>query len=203
MRYLLARSGGGGGGGGCAAAPPLAEGDAADALLHANVALESFGNAMTVRNDNSSRFGKYVRLQYASDAGPVGDPAAAAGAAAAASAWTICGARTEHFLLERSRIVSVDRGERNYHAFYQVRKSDPPERARASGASSPTARTHARASAPRTTQSRRFRQRSPLSPADCPRTPRNAPREPCRRCGVGGPLYSPPPHRTTRPSPGF
>jgi len=70
-------------------------------LMQSNVILEAFGNAKTVRNDNSSRFGKYIKMKY--DA-----------------SHTIIGAKTDHFLLEKSRLVNVARGERNYHAFYQL-----------------------------------------------------------------------------------
>jgi myosin-5 len=70
-------------------------------LLQSTVVLEAFGNAKTVRNDNSSRFGKYIKLQY--------DPS-----------WEVVGARTMHFLLEKSRVVGQDKGERGYHVFYQL-----------------------------------------------------------------------------------
>lgn len=70
-------------------------------LLESNTVLEAFGNAKTLRNDNSSRFGKYIKLQY--DA-----------------AFRLVGARTEHFLLEKSRLVKVDDSERSYHIFYQL-----------------------------------------------------------------------------------
>jgi myosin V len=71
------------------------------ALLQSTTVLEAFGNAKTVRNDNSSRFGKYIKLQYGSD-------------------WRLTGARTLHFLLEKSRLVYQDTAERNYHVFYQL-----------------------------------------------------------------------------------
>ncbi len=70
-------------------------------LLQSTVALEAFGNAKTVRNDNSSRFGKYIKLQYGSN-------------------WQVIGARTLHFLLEKSRLITQDEGERGYHVFYQM-----------------------------------------------------------------------------------
>lgn len=71
-----------------------------DVILDSSVVFEAFGNAKTVRNDNSSRFGKYIKLQYTEDNG-------------------LISAVTETFLLEKSRLVSVGSNERNYHVFYQ------------------------------------------------------------------------------------
>ncbi|CAM9139822.1 unnamed protein product [Laminaria digitata] len=72
-----------------------------DALLRSNTVLEAFGNAKTLRNDNSSRFGKYIKLLYDKK-------------------FRLIGAKTDHFLLEKSRLVTVDSGERGYHVFYQL-----------------------------------------------------------------------------------
>ena len=69
--------------------------------MDSNVVLEAFGNAKTVRNDNSSRFGKYIKMKYD-------------------DSLTIIGAKTDTFLLEKSRLIHVDDGERNYHVFYQM-----------------------------------------------------------------------------------
>ena len=71
-------------------------------ILDTNPVLEGFGNAKTVRNNNSSRFGKYVLLYYTQSKGE------------------ILGARVKNYLLEKSRIVGPAAGERNYHAFYQL-----------------------------------------------------------------------------------
>ncbi|CAM9256746.1 unnamed protein product, partial [Phaeothamnion confervicola] len=88
-------------------------------LVQSTVVLEAFGNAKTVRNDNSSRFGKYIKLQY--DA-----------------SWQLVGAKTLHFLLEKSRLVSQDANERNYHIFYQLCKGMPRAEAAAVGLGDPS-----------------------------------------------------------------
>ena len=72
-----------------------------DLLIHSNPVLEAFGNSKTLRNDNSSRFGKLVTVHFD-------------------GSGRIMGAYTRNYLLERPRVACAPAGERNYHAFYQV-----------------------------------------------------------------------------------
>mmetsp|Transcript_41931 Transcript_41931/g.61332 ORF Transcript_41931/g.61332 Transcript_41931/m.61332 type:complete len:1524 (+) Transcript_41931:174-4745(+) len=69
-------------------------------VLQSNPILESFGNARTIRNDNSSRFGKYIDIRFT----PSG---------------SLSGANIETYLLEKVRLIHPSLGERNYHVFYQ------------------------------------------------------------------------------------
>lgn len=85
-----------------------------DCCMHAQTVFESFGNAATVRNDNSSRFGKWIEVQFS-------------------RGGHVEGALVRTYLLEKSRVVKVDPGERSYHIFYQLlagSEKDPEMRQR-------------------------------------------------------------------------
>uniref|UniRef100_A0A0K0DE50 Myosin motor domain-containing protein n=1 Tax=Angiostrongylus cantonensis TaxID=6313 RepID=A0A0K0DE50_ANGCA len=77
-------------------------------LLQANPILEAFGNSKTIKNDNSSRFGKFIRIHFD-------------------GAGCISGANIEFYLLEKSRILRQSAMERCFHIFYQIIKGASTE----------------------------------------------------------------------------
>ncbi|NXD49942.1 MYH7 protein, partial [Corvus moneduloides] len=87
---------------------PLHQGTLEDQIIQANPALEAFGNAKTVRNDNSSRFGKFIRIHF----GATGK---------------LASADIETYLLEKSRVIFQLKAERNYHIYYQILSNKKPE----------------------------------------------------------------------------
>eukprot|EP00977_Amphora_coffeiformis_P012271 scaffold3034_cov173-Amphora_coffeaeformis.AAC.7 len=77
-------------------------------VLQSNPILESFGNARTVRNDNSSRFGKFIEIRFDTNG-------------------SLVSASVETYLLEKVRLISQAPGERNYHIFYEILAALPEE----------------------------------------------------------------------------
>ena len=84
-------------------------------VMESNPLFEAFGNAKTVRNDNSSRFGKFTRLQF-----DVESKKAARAAGRDVPSCLLAGSTCTTYLLEKSRVVGHGRGERGYHIFYQL-----------------------------------------------------------------------------------
>jgi myosin heavy subunit len=82
-------------------------------ILEANPIMEAFGNAKTLRNNNSSRFGKFVKVHFSKES-------KAKGAELASYTSYVVGADITTYLLEKPRLTLQPKGERNFHIFYQV-----------------------------------------------------------------------------------
>ncbi|MCI4375437.1 hypothetical protein PGIGA_G00109470 [Pangasianodon gigas] len=89
-------------------APGKMQGSLEDQIIAANPLLEAYGNAKTVRNDNSSRFGKFIRIHFG-------------------STGKLASADIETYLLEKSRVTFQLSAERSYHIFYQLTTGHKPE----------------------------------------------------------------------------
>ncbi|KAI9269056.1 P-loop containing nucleoside triphosphate hydrolase protein [Phascolomyces articulosus] len=109
MQYIAAVSGGG---------QNSSIQEIKDMVLATNPLLESFGCAKTLRNNNSSRHGKYLEIQFNAQGEPVG-------------------AVITNYLLEKNRVVGQIENERNFHVFYQLTKAAPPEYQEAYGLQGP------------------------------------------------------------------
>uniref|UniRef100_A0A8C0DW43 Myosin-2 n=1 Tax=Balaenoptera musculus TaxID=9771 RepID=A0A8C0DW43_BALMU len=88
--------------------PGKMQGSLEDQIMNANPPLEACGNAKTVKNDNSSRFGKFIRIHFL-------------------STGRLASADIETYLLEKSRVTFQLKAERSYHIFYQLRSNKKPE----------------------------------------------------------------------------
>merc|ERR1739838_367912 len=84
------------------------KGNLEDQIVQTNPVLEAWGNAKTIRNNNSSRFGKFIRIHFG-------------------TSGKLSGGDIEVYLLEKSRIIYQLKAERNYHIFYQIMRSEKPD----------------------------------------------------------------------------
>eukprot|EP01041_Mallomonas_annulata_P006782 gene6782-13736_t len=91
---------------------PEGDGSIEKQVLQSNPILESFGNARTLRNDNSSRFGKFVEIKFSQVRN---------------LSYRIVGATIRTYLLEKVRLVRQGTGERNFHCFYEIVKGGSDE----------------------------------------------------------------------------
>jgi myosin heavy subunit len=118
-RRRIGASSDGGAGGGTVAAAGAGAGAAApghgaaaveseDKVLRVNPVLEAFGNAKTIRNNNSSRFGRWMTVHFDDRA-------------------MICGSKIDNYLLEKSRVTGASQNERNFHVFYLLLSGAGPE----------------------------------------------------------------------------
>ena len=110
MQYIAAVSGGSG----------TEIQDVKDMVLATNPLLESFGCAKTLRNNNSSRHGKYLEIMFNQQGEPIG-------------------ANITNYLLEKGRVTGQFKGERNFHIFYQLTKAATPEQREYFGLQEPSA----------------------------------------------------------------
>uniref|UniRef100_A0A672K996 Myosin, heavy chain 6, cardiac muscle, alpha n=1 Tax=Sinocyclocheilus grahami TaxID=75366 RepID=A0A672K996_SINGR len=94
--------------GGATGKKDSSKGTLEDQIIQANPALEAFGNAKTLRNDNSSRFGKFIRIHFG-------------------TSGKLSSADIETYLLEKSRVTFQLKAERNYHIFFQILSNEKPE----------------------------------------------------------------------------
>lgn len=92
-------------------------------VVESNPLLEAFGNAKTRRNDNSSRFGKYLQLQFDKSKAKEGEQYGAR-----RGQCPLIGSKCDVYLLEKNRVVKHDAQERNFHIFYQLLASTEKSR---------------------------------------------------------------------------